>query len=89
MQPVIFPLKLQMKRAEVGDLHQTLSALGFTIAQAEKKNQRFGASTREAVRKFQLVHKLPARKMKQGCRELFQVRGCQSKARRTSWHDIN
>lgn len=58
MKPVTFPLKLQMKRAEVGDLHQALSALGFTIAGPEKKNQRFGASTRAAVRKLQLAHKL-------------------------------
>lgn len=58
MKPVIFPLKLQMNRAEVGDLHQALSALGFTIAAAEKKNQRFGPSTRAAVRKFQLANKL-------------------------------
>jgi hypothetical protein len=43
MKPVTFSLKLQMKRAEVGDLHQALSALGFTIAVAEKKNQRFVA----------------------------------------------
>lgn len=48
MKPVIFPLKLQMKRTEVGDLHQALSALGFTITAAEKKNQRFGVSIRAA-----------------------------------------
>ena len=58
MQPVIFPLKLQMKRPEVGNLHQALSVLGFTIAGPEKKNQRFGASTRAAVRQFQVAHKL-------------------------------
>lgn len=59
MKPVIFPLKLQMKRAEVGDLHQALSALGFSIANTEKKNRRFGASTGAAVREFQLAHQLP------------------------------
>ena len=47
MKPVTFPLKLQMKRAEVGDLHQALSALGFSIAGTGKKNQRFGISTRK------------------------------------------
>jgi len=59
MKPVVFPLKTQMKRTEVGDLHQALSSLGFSIAGPEIKNQRFGASTRAAVRKFQLAHKLP------------------------------
>ncbi|MGB4069894.1 MAG: neuraminidase-like domain-containing protein [Nitrospira sp.] len=58
MQPVNFPLKLQMKRPEVGDLHQALSTLGFAIAAAEKKNQRFGVSTRAAAREFQAAHKL-------------------------------
>jgi Tc toxin complex TcA C-terminal TcB-binding domain/ABC toxin N-terminal region/Neuraminidase-like domain/Salmonella virulence plasmid 28.1kDa A protein/Putative peptidoglycan binding domain len=59
MKPVTFTLKLQMKRAEVGDLHQALSFLGLAIAGAEKSNQRFGASTRAAVRQFQMDRKLP------------------------------
>jgi peptidoglycan hydrolase-like protein with peptidoglycan-binding domain len=58
MKSVIFPLKLQMKRAEIGDLHQALSVLGFSITGPEKRNQRFGASTRAAVRQFQANHKL-------------------------------
>ncbi|MBS0150492.1 MAG: peptidoglycan-binding protein [Nitrospira sp.] len=58
MNPVIFPLKFQMKRAEVSDLHQALSILGFIIVQGEKKNQRFGASTRSAVQEFQTQHQL-------------------------------
>jgi peptidoglycan hydrolase-like protein with peptidoglycan-binding domain len=48
-----------MKRAEVGDLQQALSFLGLTIASEEKNNQRFGATTRAAVRQFQIGHKLP------------------------------
>jgi hypothetical protein len=37
MKPLTYPLKPQMKRAEVSNLHQALSALGFTIAGAEKR----------------------------------------------------
>jgi hypothetical protein len=59
VKPVIYPLKLQLKRVEVGDLQQALSFLGLTIAGEEKKNQRFGATTRAAVRQFQVGHKLP------------------------------
>lgn len=59
MKPVTFPLKLQMKRAEVGSLHEALSFLGFSIADEEKSNQRFGATTRAAARQFQVDHKLP------------------------------
>ena len=44
MSPVTFPLKLQMKRAEVAPLHEALSFLGFTFADDEKTNQRFGAT---------------------------------------------
>ena len=58
MKLVTFPLKFQMKRVEVADLHQALSALGFTIAGTERKNQRYGASTRAAVQEFQATHKL-------------------------------
>ena len=60
MKPVTVPLRLQMKRVEVGDLHQALAILGRAIAAAEKDTQRFGASTRAAVMQFQTAHKLPA-----------------------------
>lgn len=60
MKPVTFPLRLQMKRAEVGDLHQALAILGLTIAGTETNNQRFGVSTRAAVTQFQIDHKLSA-----------------------------
>jgi hypothetical protein len=59
MKPVTYPLKLQMKRAEVGDLQQALSFLGLIIAEEEKTNQRFGVSTRAAMRQFQLAQRLP------------------------------
>lgn len=60
MKPIIFPLKLQMKRPEVGDLQQALILLGSQIAEAELANQRYGASTRAAVLAFQTAHQLPA-----------------------------
>ncbi|MDH4371234.1 MAG: hypothetical protein OEV99_15540 [Nitrospira sp.] len=68
MKPVIFPLKLQMKRTEVGDLQQALSALGFTIAGPEARSQRF------------FGHQ-PARRRARGEAKVsrsFQVLGCRS-----------
>jgi len=44
---------------EVGPLHEALSFLGLSIADEETSNQRFGVTTRAAVRKFQVDHKLP------------------------------
>ncbi len=58
MKKINFPLKLQMKRTEVGYLQQALMLIGFEVAAVEKDRQRFGASTREVVRKFQAEHQL-------------------------------
>ena len=58
MKKVAFPLRLQMKRPEVADLHQALALAGFEVADTEVAGQRFGASTREAVRKLQAAHQL-------------------------------
>ena len=55
MKPVTLPLKLRMNRAEVGDLHQALVFLGLSIVDEEKSNQRFGASTRAAARRYRLI----------------------------------
>ncbi len=71
MKPVTFPLRLQMKRAEVGDLHQALAILGLTIAGTETNNQRFGVSTRAAVTQFQTAHNLPATGARKRDREFF------------------
>lgn len=59
MNEITFPLKLQMKSPEVANLHEALAFLGLTIADGEKTNQRYGASTRTAVTKFQTGHNLP------------------------------
>jgi hypothetical protein len=48
-----------MKRSQVADLHQALTFIGLQIAGVERDNRRFGASTREAVRRFQADHQLP------------------------------
>ena len=58
MNKVTFPLKLQMKRPEVADLQDALVHLGFSIRDSEKASQRFGASTRAAVRAFQAQQQL-------------------------------
>ena len=59
MKPIIFPLKPQMQGANLAGLHEALTLLGLTIADAEKTAQRYGASTRQAVSKFQTEHQLP------------------------------
>ena len=59
MNNITFPLNPQMKRPEVAHLHEALEFLGFTIGDAEQTNQHFGASTRQAVSKFQTEHQLP------------------------------
>ncbi|HEU5090541.1 MAG TPA: peptidoglycan-binding domain-containing protein, partial [Roseiflexaceae bacterium] len=58
MNRIEFPLKPQMKRPTVGDLHAALGLLGYTILDAEQSVQRFGKSTRDAVRKLQADHEL-------------------------------
>ena len=60
MKEIIFPLKPQMKRPEVSHLQQGLILLGSQIAEPETANQRYGASTRAAVRQFQTAQGLPA-----------------------------
>lgn len=59
MKRIVFPLKLQMKRSQVEDLHEALALIGLQFSGVEKDSGRFGASTRGAVRKFQLDHSLP------------------------------
>ncbi len=58
MNKIIFPIKLQMQRPSVADLHEALALLGFTINDSEKTEHRFGASTRAAVIEFQTAHQL-------------------------------
>lgn len=58
MKRIIFPLKLRMRGPDVGNLQAALTLLGLPIADAEKTAQRYGASTRQAVRKFQTGHRL-------------------------------
>ena len=60
MNKISFPLKLQTKGLEVADLQAGLVLLDFTIAKAEKTNQRYGPSTQAAVSEFQTSQKLPA-----------------------------
>ena len=59
MNKVTFPLKLQIKGPEVANLQEALGFLGFTIAESEATNQRYGASTRAAVKQFQFAQKMP------------------------------
>lgn len=59
MKPIIFPLEPQMQGPTVVDLQAALELLELTIADAEKTAQRYGASTRQAVRQFQTAHSLP------------------------------
>ena len=58
MKRIVFPLKLRMKRSQVADLHEALALIGLQISGVEKESLRFGASTRDAVRKFQADHSL-------------------------------
>lgn len=58
MKPIIFPLEPQMQGPTVADLQAALELLELTIADAEKTAQRYGASTRQAVRQFQTAHDL-------------------------------
>jgi peptidoglycan hydrolase-like protein with peptidoglycan-binding domain len=44
---------------EVSELHERLREDGFDIAPSERHRRFFGPSTREAVRQFQLKHRLP------------------------------
>ncbi|MCH8877934.1 MAG: peptidoglycan-binding protein [Chloroflexi bacterium] len=58
MKKITFPLKSPMKRPEVGDLQDALVKLGYDVSCAERKERRFGTSTRDAVRKFHKKHGL-------------------------------
>ena len=53
MNQVISPLRPQMKKAAVADLHEALTRLGFSIDAGERSSRRFGSSTRAAVSVFQ------------------------------------
>jgi peptidoglycan hydrolase-like protein with peptidoglycan-binding domain len=59
MNPIIFPLESQMQGPTVADLQAALELLELTIADAEKTAQRYGQSTRQALRQFQTAHDLP------------------------------
>jgi hypothetical protein len=56
---ITFPLGPRMERPEVADLHGALALLGLTVRAAEQADQRFGASTRAAVVRFQSEQGLP------------------------------
>ncbi len=58
MKPVKFPLRLNMQREAVADLHAALAALDFEIDPAEVDAQRFGPTTRAAVTAFQAKARL-------------------------------
>jgi len=58
MKKVVFPLRLRMRRPEVGDLHQVLALTEFEVADTEVTSHLYGASTQEAVRKLQAAHQL-------------------------------
>lgn len=60
MNKITPPLKPQSRGRKVAHLHEALVLLGFTIGDAEKNSERFGASTRAAVTQFQTAHNLPA-----------------------------
>ena len=49
-----------MQGPKVADLQTALTLLEFTIADAEKTAQRYGATTEQSVRKFQAEHQLQA-----------------------------
>jgi hypothetical protein len=48
MNQITFPLKLQIERPVVADLHRALAHFGAGIAGVEKANQHFGQFSREA-----------------------------------------
>lgn len=58
MPKIVAPLKLQMKRPAVADLHRALAARGFPVGAAEAAAGRFGATTRQAVAAYQARHGL-------------------------------
>lgn len=58
MNRITYPLKPQMKRPTVGDLQAALQLLGYTINEAERSAGRYGAATRDMVRKLQTEHHL-------------------------------
>ncbi len=60
MKQVGYPLRIRMKGQKVADLHEALIGLGLNIADAERTKQRFGASTRRAVSKFQAAQAIKA-----------------------------
>lgn len=52
-------LRVGVAGAEVAQLHDELTELGYVIAQAEHARKTFGDSTAEAVRAFQRQHRVP------------------------------
>jgi hypothetical protein len=60
MNPVTFPLKQATTGPAVADLHAALKFLGYSIAAADLANQRYGNTTKAAVKKFQTEQQLTA-----------------------------
>lgn len=58
MKKVTFPLKMEMKKAAVGDLHQALVFLGLAVSEPEKTARLFGQTTLDAVVKLQRENQL-------------------------------
>ena len=60
MTRISVPLKRQMRREHVAELHEALGALGYEVDEDESAKQRFGATTRKAVQDFRTVHRVSA-----------------------------
>src|SRR3989304_5082263 len=60
MKKIVFPLSMRMKRDSVADLQASLRLLGLQVSNEETERRYYGASTRQAVRKFQEEHGLQA-----------------------------
>jgi len=53
-------IKLGTAGAAVESLHRVLAALGLNVSADEQQQQRFGASTQNALKTLQMQHGLPA-----------------------------
>jgi peptidoglycan hydrolase-like protein with peptidoglycan-binding domain len=58
MDGITPPLKQQLVRSDISELHAALTSLGYDISVAESASQRFGRTTRAAVLAFQAQHGL-------------------------------
>lgn len=59
MDYVKAPLRLNMQRDTVGELHRALAAVDITVDEDDLARTRFGRSTRDAVMEFQRRLRLP------------------------------